>query len=557
MSVQILPQGWMQAKLEEITTIVGGGTPSRDNPENFQGNIPWVTSTDITKLDDIWINETAESISDIALRNSSAVLLPVGSVLMTCRASFGHIAINRREMCTSQSLYSFICNDTIIYNEYLAYYLTFIKERLGQLAGETTFKGISKTTLEKVEIITPTLPEQRRIVAILRQADHVRRLRREAEEKQDKLVATLFYAIFGDLLNNKNHWQASKIENICELVRGSSPRPQGDPRYYGGEFPRLMVSDMTRDSIYVTPMIDSLTEDGAMLSRFMKQGSVVMAVSGQPGVPAILQTDAYIHDGFVGFRNLSKDILPEYLFGCLWFLKEMHQAQAIGATFQNLTTDQIKNWEIVLPPLFHQILFVKALAQIWQLYQQTRSIKINIDNFYHNLLSRAFTGDLTANWREQHQAELQEAIREREAYQQQRAVQTEQKEHPRVSAWQAVQKTRSAVLKQLSTQQHMLLQELLEKFEGYFQAETIATKTSFAQVVIRQGLQLFTAMGFIQRVRVPVRTTKGTIVYLQAYRTLIEQDHVRERELQQFQKEIEQREQGFDFVADSSLSTVD
>jgi len=146
-------------------------------------------------------------------------------------------------------------------------------------------------------------------------------------------------------------WEKVEIENLCTLVRGSSPRPKGDIRYYGGEVPRLMVSDVTRDGMYVIPKTDYLTEQGAKLSRPMKKGEVVMAVSGNPGLPSILSIDACIHDGFVGFRNLSSKILPEYFYFVLLHQKETNNLLSVGAVFKNLTTDQIKKFQIPLPSL--------------------------------------------------------------------------------------------------------------------------------------------------------------------------------------------------------------
>ena len=105
------------------------------------------------------------------------------------------------------------------------------------------------------------------------------------------------------------------IEDVATVVRGSSPRPQGDIRYYGGNIPRLMVSDVTRDGMYVTPKIDFLTEEGATKSRPMKKGDFIIAVSGDPGEPCILSVDACIHDGFVGFRNLDiSKVFTPYLY---------------------------------------------------------------------------------------------------------------------------------------------------------------------------------------------------------------------------------------------------
>ena len=142
-----------------------------------------------------------------------------------------------------------------------------------------------------------------------------------------------------------------KVSEICNIVRGSSPRPQGDPLYYGGNVPRLMIADVTRDGMYTTPKIDFLTEAGALKSRPMKKGEVIMAVSGNPGLMTILAVDACIHDGFVGFRDLREDVIPQYLYFILNTLKDENNQKADGAVFRNLTTDQIKDFEIPLPPL--------------------------------------------------------------------------------------------------------------------------------------------------------------------------------------------------------------
>lgn len=70
---------------------------------------------------------------------------------------------------------------------------------------------------------------------------------------------------------------------------------------------------------------------------------------GNPGLASILKIDAHIHDGFVGFRNLSKELLPEFLYSVLTYFKEHNDSQSIGAVFKNLTTDQIKELDIPVP----------------------------------------------------------------------------------------------------------------------------------------------------------------------------------------------------------------
>ena len=143
-----------------------------------------------------------------------------------------------------------------------------------------------------------------------------------------------------------------KLESLCTVVRGSSPRPKGDPRYYGGKVPRLMVADISRDGMLVTPSIDFLTEEGAKRSRPMLKGDFIIVVSGDPGEPCILNVDACIHDGLVGLRDLNtNEVFPTYLYHYFKYIKNRNKSQAVGAIYKNLNTAQIKALKIPLPPL--------------------------------------------------------------------------------------------------------------------------------------------------------------------------------------------------------------
>ena len=149
-------------------------------------------------------------------------------------------------------------------------------------------------------------------------------------------------------------WPIVKLEDFCTVVRGSSPRPKKDSRYYGGSIPRLMVADITRDGMYTTPQIDSLTAEGATKSRPMNKGDVIITVSGNPGLPTILEVDACIHDGFVGLREIHNKVNREYIYWNLLSQHETNGLQSVGAIFKNLTTRQIKEIKIPLPPLATQ-----------------------------------------------------------------------------------------------------------------------------------------------------------------------------------------------------------
>ncbi len=188
-----------------------------------------------------------------------------------------------------------------------------------------------------------------------------------------------------------------KLAEVCEVVRGSSPRPKSDPRFYGGSVPRLMVADLTRDGKIVAARIDSLTELGAKQSRPMLQGDVVIAVSGAPGLPAILAHDACIHDGFVGLRDLDKRrVDAEFLYAYLTFIRAASNSRAVGAIFKNLTTDQIKDIHIPDLPLAEQRRISAILDAAEALRAKRRAALAKLDTLTQSIFLDMF-GDPTTN----------------------------------------------------------------------------------------------------------------------------------------------------------------
>jgi type I restriction enzyme S subunit len=167
-----IPEDWNVVRIKDICEIIGGSTPSTNIEEYWNGNIPWAVPTDITKLKDNVILDTERNISNKGLSNSAAKLLPVGSILLTSRATIGELAINLKPMATNQGFANFICR-TEIYNWYLFYRLILIKKELKRLASGSTFKEISKNSIRAIKIPLPPLEEQMTIGDILLSLDEV------------------------------------------------------------------------------------------------------------------------------------------------------------------------------------------------------------------------------------------------------------------------------------------------------------------------------------------------------------------------------------------------
>ena len=339
---------WRLVELKDCcSAILSGGTPSTAREDYWDGDIPWITSADIV---DIKTALPRKYITDKAIQESATNLIKKGNLIVVTRVGLGKIFANDFDVCISQDSQGLIIKQGIDVN-YLVWVLRDKVQEFKRTSQGSTIQGVTKKQLSEMQIPLPPLEVQHELVA-------------EIESYQRVLDgARIVVDNWQPRIDVDPEWPLVELGDLCTIVRGSSPRPKSDPRYYGGLVPRLMVADITRDGMYTIPQIDSLTEEGAAKSRPMKKGEVIITVSGNPGLPTILAVDACIHDGFVGLRNTNENVNPEYLYLNLLQQHSINGEQSVGAVFKNLTTHQVKGFKIPLPPLEVQRTIVAELGE--------------------------------------------------------------------------------------------------------------------------------------------------------------------------------------------------
>ncbi len=149
---------------EEYFKIVGGTTPSRQKSEYFGGDILWFTPTDVTNNNGLYIEDSKEKVTELGFQNSSLKIVPANSVMLSSRATIGEVAIPTKDFTTNQGFKVFICNDEKVLPEYLAVCLIAYKEDIKDLGTGTTFKEVTKSSLQGFSIPVPSLDEQKKIV---------------------------------------------------------------------------------------------------------------------------------------------------------------------------------------------------------------------------------------------------------------------------------------------------------------------------------------------------------------------------------------------------------
>ncbi len=161
-----LPQGWTIKTLGEVFKVVGGGTPSTAKTEFWNGNIAWITPADLSNHNDKFISQGKRNISEKGLKNSSARLVPKGTILFSSRAPIGYVAIASNQLCTNQGFKNLIPNKNVS-SEFVYYYLLNSKNLAESYASGTTFKEISAKSFSKLPIPLPPLEIQKQIVKLL------------------------------------------------------------------------------------------------------------------------------------------------------------------------------------------------------------------------------------------------------------------------------------------------------------------------------------------------------------------------------------------------------
>ena len=209
---------WVECRLGEVATIVGGGTPDTNNPMFWNGSIQWFTPSEVGK--NKYIAHSIRKISEEGLKKSSAKLLPIGTILLSSRATIGECSINTIECTTNQGFESLIINQDN-YNEFFFYLIQTKRKELIRKSCGSTFLEISSNEIKKINITKPSRKEQEKIASFLSLIDERIATQNKIIEELKQLKICVRTLIFKTL--NCSWFLLSELEangDIC-LKRGN------------------------------------------------------------------------------------------------------------------------------------------------------------------------------------------------------------------------------------------------------------------------------------------------------------------------------------------------
>lgn len=377
-----IPEEWDVFDIQSVSDVVGGGTPSTTNENNFNGEIPWITPRDLSTFQDRFISHGERYISLEGLNSSNAKLLPPNTVLLTTRAPVGYLAIAKNEVTTNQGFHSLIPNDKTD-SLFLFYLLKNNVQKLVDHASGSTFQELNGKTLKSLKFPFPKINEQKLISEILSSLDEKIELNRKINTNLENLASSLFKKWFIDIGDElPAGWRTGRLGEEFKIIMGQSPsgntyneNGQGLPFYqgrsdFGFRFPSRRI--------YCTEPKRKARSLDTLVSVRAPVGDVNMAFE-----------ECCIGRGVSSIR---KEDFPSYTYYMIKSLqKKISKFDSEGTVFGSINKNSLADIPCVIPPQKMIIEFERIISeideQIMNLSKELENLKVIQDSLLPRLMS--------------------------------------------------------------------------------------------------------------------------------------------------------------------------
>ena len=373
--------------LGEVVDFIGGGTPDKSKAEFWNGDIPWASVKDFKSTALI---VTKDKISNVGLNSSASNLIPAGSVLIPTRMAVGKAAINSIPVAINQDIKA-LKPRIDIDNTYLLYLMLSKSAILKRQATGATVKGIRLENLRSLKVNIPPLKEQKRIAAILDQAEELKQKRQRTLDLLDELKQSIFIDMFGDPDTNPHNFQRKKLGEIINFVGGSQPSKANFVYEHNEGLVRLVqIRDFKSDKniVYVPAHLAKRpfsTED-IMIGRYGPPVfQILRGLSGTYNV-ALMKAEP------IG------DISKEFIY---YLLKEPRLHNFVVANSERTAGQSGVNLKLLneypayLPPKDVQTKFDAKIANVSKLEESIIQSSHLSEELFTSLQHKAFSGELS------------------------------------------------------------------------------------------------------------------------------------------------------------------
>ena len=385
---------WVECKISDIGTVVGGATPSTKKPDNYKnGTIAWITPKDLSTFSGRYIQSGKRNITEIGLNSCSTQLLPKNTVLFSSRAPIGYVAIAANDVCTNQGFKSIIPNENTD-PIFLYYLLKYNKNKIEGLGSGTTFKEVSGSMMKNIVVSVPKDKTiQERIASVLNSIDNKIEENERINNNLEEQLSSLFTHTFAGSISLASDDTCPMIGDLVTVIdnRGKTPPLTTETL----EYPIIDVGALKGAGRIVdfnncTKYVDQATYDTWFRSGHPKPWDILLSTVGSLAEMKIyLGTKGCMAQNVVALRATS--ISPLYLYQYLRFIRADLVAYNIGSVQPSIKVTHIIKHPIFVPEAIALRMFEEtAMAitqQLYANYNENESLKELRDTLLPKLMS--------------------------------------------------------------------------------------------------------------------------------------------------------------------------
>jgi type I restriction enzyme S subunit len=333
-------------------------------------------------------------------------LIDEGDLLIACSGIVienfhNKIAFIKKEhlpLClnTSTMRFNVLKNNKTVDLVFFKYYLqtNLFTSQLRKLITGSAQLNFGPSHIRKIDLPLPQLETQKKIAAILDEADKIRQLNKQLIAKYDALTQSLFLEMFGDPVTNPKGWEKVKFKEVGKLDRGKSKhRPRNAPELLGGKYPLIQTGDVANSGGYITEFKATYSEIGLAQSRMWDSGTLCITIAANIAKTGILTFNACFPDSVVGFIPNEK---TNVVFTQLWisFLQKILEDSAPESAQKNINLSILRDLDFMNPPIKLQNQFAERVQIIENQKQQAQEALQKSEDLFNSLLQKAFKGEL-------------------------------------------------------------------------------------------------------------------------------------------------------------------
>ena len=386
---------WIECKISDIGTVVGGATPSTKKPENYDnGTISWITPKDLSSFSGRYISRGERNITEAGLKSCSTQLLPKDTVLFSSRAPIGYVAIAANEVCTNQGFKSVIPNENTD-PLFLYYLLKFNKDAIESMGSGTTFKEVSGNTMKNIVVRVPSdIKVQKQIARLLGNIDD----KIEANEKINnnllEQVLCLYRNKFVDTSNIDR--KMCRADEYFDISIGKTP-PRNEPQWFSTnpqDVTWVSISDMGNCGLYISNSSEQLTQEAVDKHnvKIVPDNTVLLSFKLTVGRIAITNGEMTTNEAIAHFKTDKKEI-NEYLYCYL----KCFNYQTMGSTSSIATAVNskiIKGMPFIVPTDEEITEFHSLAAPMFAKIKANQAETSNLTALRDTLLPKLMSGEL-------------------------------------------------------------------------------------------------------------------------------------------------------------------